>query len=62
MSWTDNTESGETYGTARLNDRGRLTIPKGFGTISTSTMAPSSRSCVTKGTSASYDDCRNSKR
>lgn len=28
MSWTDNAESDETYGTARLNDRGRLTIPK----------------------------------
>ena len=30
MSWTDNAESDETYGAARLNDRGRLTIPKGL--------------------------------
>lgn len=28
MSSTDNCESDEKYGTAELNDRGRLTIPK----------------------------------
>jgi len=28
MSTTENDEDGEQYGTAELNDRGRLTIPK----------------------------------
>jgi len=28
MSTTDESETGEEYGTAELNDRGRLTIPK----------------------------------
>jgi len=28
MSATDESENGEEYGTAELNDRGRLTIPK----------------------------------